>query len=176
MNIDRGEEEYTFHIKNGKGVSYNSKEKRHKHSHKDDRGKYKLKGIHRRSKKRVLENVTLLHKLQSATKSNNNGTTIQNYTKEYITFPIIMNGDGRHKILYTTRSIEKILSLYKLDEFPLRAQTDSSGKYYIYIEGYHEQEVKNYQIAIERMNSILEANSNLVKIIKETYSRDFSRI
>ena len=179
-------EEYGLHIKNGSDVSEKNQGREYRPNYKKERrGKNSFNGMYRRSNRKVHllnEPEEINHpRIKSPCEANGNGNgspqpSNGNIFRTYVTFPIIINGDERHKILYSTMPIEEILFSHKLEEFPLIKQTDSIPKYYIYLEGYHKQEVKNYQIAINRMNSILEANSNLMKIIEETYSRDFFRI
>jgi|SRR3989344_7916839 len=185
MHLDRDEEEYTFHVKNEKGVSYNSKEKRHKHSHKDDRGKYKLNGIHRRGRvnKRVLLNPEEissygLRKILEGNGSKNpeikNKYLPENSSQIYVTFPFITcSKTGEFKTSYETKSLEEF-SEYKLSLILLRAHfqrksRDSDGLFHIFLFEREIEKAKDYHKATQIMDSCLKEDSQLVRMIQGSY-------
>lgn len=181
MHLDGNEEDYYFHIKNGNEMD----EKRmHSHRYKKDRGKYKLNGIHRRGNKGVLFNPKeissyTLRNMRESNGSKRNRTTkkdpYEDSPKTYVTFPIIAPSyNGGFKTTYSTQPIESFNSC-QLVLMPLRAHfqrknRDSDGRYHIILFEREIEKAEEYANAIKIMNSCLEEDSQLVKMIEGSYS------
>lgn len=177
------EEDYTFHIKNGKDVSYNAKEKIHSHKYKKDRGKYKFGGIHRRGNKIPLidsEEISSysLRKMHGNNRSKENEITKKNSSENssqiYVTFPVITRSKtGEFKTLYATKSLEEF-SEYKLSLILLRAHfqrkgRDSDGLFHVLLFEREIEKAKDYHKATQIMDFCLKEDSQLARMIEGSY-------